>query len=167
MKKFFILSFVALSFITSCGKDDGEIAVNNQITIGDNTYDVTNGAFIDLGEAEGLSEGAFAIADANITASSSSFSVGTSSTIRVIFNLASLGSGGLKPGTYSEGDVLGADAGSVFFITQIRADGTTYSVDGGTIKLSGTSPNYTLIFDLNLDGGSSLTGGFSGTFVTN
>ncbi|MEQ8627545.1 hypothetical protein [Ekhidna sp.] len=160
------ISILSIIIITSCGSDDG-VSVNNQITVGDQTFDIANGGFIDFGETEGITEGAFALSDANISISSSSFSISTSSDIRIIFSLASLGSGGLASGDYSEGDVLSPDAGKVFFIQLIKAGENTYSVTGGTIKLSGSSPNFTISFDLSLDGGDKLTGGFKGEFATN
>ncbi|WP_420576150.1 hypothetical protein [Ekhidna sp.] len=160
------LSILSILIISSCGKDDG-VSVSNQITIGDQTYDIEGAGFLSVGDTDGISEGVFALSDANVSISGSSFSISTSSDIRVIFNLASLGDGGLDSGDYSEGDVLSPDAGKVFFIQLIQADGTTYSVTGGKIKLSGSSPNFTVSFNLNLDGGDKLTGGFSGEFATN
>lgn len=141
--------------------------MNNQLTLGDKTYDISNGAFIDLGETEGLYQGSFGLADATISANTSSFSVGSSASIRVIFNLASVGTGSLKEGSYSEGDVLGPDAGKVYFVAQIIADGTSYTASGGTIDLRGSSPNFTVNFNLQLSGGKTLTGGFQGAFATN
>ena len=169
MKKITLfLSILALVIFTSCGDDDGDgPSVNNEITVGSQTYAITNGAFIDLGESEGTSQGVFAIADANITISASQLSISTSSTIRVVVQLISLGTGGLQSGGYELGDVLRPDAGQVFFVTQIRADGTDLNVDSGTVTLSGSAPNFTLQFDLSLDGGERLTGGYQGEFVTN
>lgn len=165
MKKILLsLSILSILLISSCGSDDGP-SVNNQITIGDQTFDITNGGFIDLGESEGARQGAFALADASISISQSSFSVGTSSSIRIVLNLVALGSS-LSSGTYTEGDVLSPDAGKVFFISLIQADGTSYNVDSGTINFSGSSPDFTISFDLTLEGGEKLTGGFTGTFVT-
>ncbi|MEP1035377.1 hypothetical protein [Ekhidna sp.] len=167
MKKILLtLSILSILIISSCGSDDG-VAVNNQITIGDQTFDITNGGFVDLGESEGTSQGAFALADANISVSSqSSFSIGSSSSFRIVFNLVALGTT-LGSGAYTEGDVLSPDAGKVFFVSILQADGTSYNVDSGSVQFSGTSPNFTLSFDLTLDGGTQMTGGFSGEFATN
>lgn len=168
MKKILLsLTILSILIITSCGGDDDEPSVNNQITVGDQTFDISNGGFVDLGESEGASQGAFALADANISISSqSSFSISTSSTFRIVFNLVSLGSS-LSSGAYSEGDVVNPNAGQVFFVSLIEADGTTYTVDSGTINFSGSSPNFTVSFDLTLNGGTRLTGGYSGSFATN
>jgi len=167
MKKLLLtISILSIIIITSCSKDD-EASVNNQVSIGGQTYDIVGGGFLDLGESEGITEGAFALSDASVSISGSSFSISTSSDIRIIFNMASLGSGGLASGEYNQGDVLSPDAGKVYFIQLIEAEGTTYSVSGGTISLSGSSPNFTVSFNLNLDGEEKLTGGFSGEFATN
>ncbi len=170
MKKILLLlSVFTLIIFTSCGDDDGDsgVTVNNEITIGSSTYEITNGGFVDLGESEGTSQGVFGIADANISISGSQLSISTSTTIRVVVQLISVGTGGGQSGEYELGDVLRPDAGKVFFVTQILADGEVLSVDSGTVTLSGSSPNFTLQYDLNLDGGDKLTGGFKGEFVTN
>ena len=159
------ISILSMIIITSCGSDDG-VSVNNQITIGDQTFDITHGGFIDLGETEGTKQGAFALADAEVTISQTSFSVSSSSSIRIVFNLVALGST-LSSGSYSEGDVVSPDAGKVFFISLVQADGTSYTVNDGTINFSGSSPNFTVKFDLSLENGEKLTGGFKGEFATN
>lgn len=166
MKKILLsLSILSIIIITSCGSDDAP-AVNNQITIGSQTFDITNGGFIDIGESEGTRQGVFALADADISISSgSSFSIGTSSSFRIVFNLVALGTS-LEAGTYTEGDVLSPDAGRVFFVTLLQADGTTYTVGSGAVQFSGSSPNFTVSFDLTLNDGTKMTGGFSGAFAT-
>lgn len=167
MKKILLsLSILSLLFFASCGSDDGP-TVNNQITVGDQTFDITNGGYIDLGETEGTRQGVFALADADISITSTpSFSVGSTSSFRIVLNLVALGSS-LSSGTYTEGDVLSPDAGRVFFVSLLDADGTSYTVDSGSVEFSGTSPNFTMVFDLTLNGGTKMTGGFSGAFATN
>ncbi len=167
MKKILLsLSILSIIIITSCSSDDG-VAVNNQITVGDQTFDITNGGFIDLGESEGTRQGVFALADADVSITSTpSFSVGSSSSFRIVLNLVAPGSS-LSSGTYTKGDVLSLDGGKFFFITLLDADGTSYSVDSGSVQFSGASPNFTLSFDLTLNGDTKMTGGFSGEFATN
>ncbi|WP_436517755.1 hypothetical protein [Ekhidna sp. To15] len=166
MKKILLsLSILSLLLFISCGSDDGP-TVNNQITVGDQTFDITNGGFIDLGESEGTRQGVFALADADISITSTpSFSVGSSSSFRIVLNLVALGST-LSSGTYTEGDVLSPDAGRVFFVSLLDADGTSYTVDSGSVEFSGTDPNFTMSFNLTLNGGTKMTGGFSGEFAT-
>ena len=167
-KSAIILSLFALVFIISCGDDDGGLSVNNQITIGDQTYEITNGAFIDLGsDEEGLtSSGSFAIADAEIGFSPNGFSISTSNSIRIVVTLISGGSEGLTSGDYSVGDILNPSL-NTFFVQLIEADGTTYTTESGTISISGTSPNFTISFNLDLPEDQKLTGGFAGEFATN
>lgn len=160
------LSILSILIISACGSDDGA-TVSNQITIGDQTFDISNGAFVDLGETEGTTQGAFALADADVSVGSqSSFSISSSASFRIVFNMVALGTS-LGSGTYTEGDVLSPDAGKVFFVSILQADETSYTVDSGSIQFSGTSPNFTISFDLTLDGGTKMTGGFSGEFATN
>lgn len=168
MKKILLsLSILSIILVTSCGGDDDDPVVTNQISVGDQTFDISSGGFIDLGEAEGTRQGAFALSDADISVTTTpSFSIGTGSSFRIVFNLVALGSS-LSSGTYTEGDVLGPDAGKVFFVSLVSAGGTTYNVDSGSIEFSGTSPNFTMTFDITLDGGTKLTGGYSGEFSTN
>ena len=59
MKKvLFSLSILSILLISSCGSDDGgDTSVENQVTLGDEIFDINNGGFVDFGESEGTSQG--------------------------------------------------------------------------------------------------------------
>ena len=43
-------------------------------------------------------------------------------------------------------------------------DSDEIDVNGGTVTITGTQPNYTVIFDLTLENGKTVKGNYSGTF---
>jgi len=167
MKKvLFSLSILSILLISSCGSDDGgDTSVENQVTLGDEIFDINNGGFVDFGESEGTSQGGFILTDGAVSISGNTFSV-SQATISISFTLVSLGTGGLQSGSYPFGDVVSAGSTNAFLGAAISANGASPQVTGGTITLSGSSPNFTITLDLDLNTDEKLTGGFAGEFST-
>lgn len=169
MKNFiFFLSILAISLISSCGSDDAEDIINELLFDG-TTLVGENGIAVDLGDSESHYEFSFAISDGDInyTASSGSFQFSTSSKFFLSFGAASLGTDQFGTGTFQFRSSVDATPDDNFFFSGTFIDienSSTLSVTDGTITISGTSPNFTLQFDLTLTGGKKLTGAFVGTF---
>ena len=133
------------------------------ITIGNETFDISSGAFIDFGVTSEAYEASFALSDATLTPRESSFSFSTSASIVIVFNLFSPGNT-LASGTYTKGDEI-SPSGSVFLDGVVQVNGNASSITGGTIQFSGSAPNFTVQLDVSLSSGEQLSGGYSGTYI--
>ncbi len=170
MKNFVLfLSIISVGLISSCGNDDDTEDIINEIIFDGTTLVGENGIAVDIGDSETHYEFNFAISDGDINyvASSESFQFSTSASFYFLFGAASLGTDQFKTGTFQFKSVIDAVPDDNFFFSTTFKEGgnsPTLSVTDGTITISGSSPNYTIQFDLTLTGGRSLTGAFVGTF---
>lgn len=163
----FILTLFGLILIQSCGSDDGDgMSIKNQLSVKGTTYDVTHGAYVDLGTASGVTQGILAVSDGEVSIENNTFTVDGNSTVYFLANFAAVGNS-LEPGEYSFSDSISGIITQAFYGVLISADGTSLEVTEGTIELSGTAPNFTMIFNISLKGGGKLTGSFKDTFTTN
>ncbi len=167
-----LLSFVLILVIgvfSSCGSDDTEEIIN-EILFDGKTLVGENGVAVDVGSSENHYEFTFAISDGDINHVSGSGSIqfSTSAEFYLLFGAASLGTNQFNTGTFQFKSVIDAVPDDNFFFSGSFKEGgnsQTLNVTDGTITISGTSPNYTLQFDLTLTGDKKLTGAFVGTFT--
>lgn len=169
MKKILlILSVTSIALFSSCGSDDTTEEIINEIIFDGTTLVGQNGIAVDVGTNENHYEFNFAISDGNIiyNSSSSSFQYSNSSEFIYSFGAAALGNQ-FRTGIFEFRDVIDATPNGNFFFSGTFVDITNsdqFSVTDGTITISGTSPDYTLEFDLTLTGSRAMTGAFVGTF---
>lgn len=152
-------------------EEEEEEEVENGIIFDGTTYVGTDGLLVDVGVEADIAPNhytrKFAISDKVLSYNSSSgnFSVRTDASFALVFGASSLGTDEFKTGEFQ----FRPSAGSVpddnfFFSAMFKANGTWTSVNGGTMKISGTSPDYTVELDITLNGGEEVTGAFVGTF---
>ncbi|MFK7953346.1 MAG: hypothetical protein AB8B73_10915 [Ekhidna sp.] len=182
MKKLplFIAVFFMITFL-SCGEDDTvmqddeqeemeEEDVTNEIIFDGTTFVGTDGLLIDVGVESNIAPGhytrKFAISDKAISVSSSGgFSIRTNAEFALLFGASSLGTDGFKTGEFQFRPTAGSVPDANFFFSGIFKSGSSQiAVNGGTISISGTSPDYTVKLDLTLNGGKTVKGAFVGTF---
>ncbi len=162
-----LLSISTIVLLSSCGSDDTEDIINEILFDGE-TLVGENGIVVDLGDSEDHYEVTFAISDGDINyiSSSGSFQFSTSADFYLLFGAASLGTDQFNTGTFQFRTVVDAVPDDNFFFSGSFKEGGSpaINVTEGTITISGSSPNYTLQFDLTLTGDKKLTGAFVGTF---
>ena len=187
MKKLplFIAVFFMM-FLLSCGEDDTvnqdddqeemeeeeEEDVTNEIVFDGTTLIGTDGLIIDVGVESNIAPNhytrKFAISDKALSVNSSGgFSFRTNAKFALVLGASSLGTNGFNTGDFQFRPSAGSvpDANFFFSSTFVDLDGVgQIAVNGGTISISGTSPDYTVKLDLTLNGGKTVEGAFVGTF---
>lgn len=171
MKKLFLLvSVFSIVFFTSCGKDDG-VSLTNEIKYDGTVFVGENGLISNVGVETNTPDHynyEFGISDGTLQLSSSgNFQFQTSSDFVLIFGASSLGTTKFNTGVFEFRSSSSASPDSNFFFGATFIDignNAQLSVNGGTITISGTSPNYSVVLDLTLTGGKKLEGAFIGTF---
>lgn len=170
MKKIFLtLSIASLLIFSSCGNDDSTQDIINELFFDGTSLVGEEGIAVDRGQEENHYELSFAISDGNINynASSGGFQFSTSSKFIFSFGARSLGSSQFSAGTFEFRSVIDAVPDANYFFSGVLVDidnSNTHSVTDGTITISGSSPDYTLQFDVTFTDGKTLTGAFVGTF---
>ena len=178
------LALVALSLVLfigfpSCGNDDEGSSNLGAFVFNGNNYTVNNGVVVDDGISTSGThyELYFVISDApvEITAIPNTL-IGfeaPNSSIAMNFILSSIGNS-FEPGTFVY-DNFGNDAASFFDVGAIYIDGngdnelndpedSIISMNGGTITVSGNSPNYVIDFNISFTNGESLEFRYDGGF---
>lgn len=172
MKKAILsLSVAAILLTSSCGSDDSTAAVVNELLFDGTSLEGASGIVVDIGATDDHYTQLFAISDGdmNYNGSTGSFQFQTSSKFFLSLGAASLGNSQFSTGTFEYRQLASSvpDVSHFYSGTFVDIDNSqTLSVTGGTITISGSSPNYTLQFDLTLTGGKKLTGAYVGTFET-
>ena len=170
MKNIFLtLSIASFLVFSSCGSDDSTQDIINELFFDGTSLVGMEGIAVDRGEDEDHYEFAFAISDGsmNYNASSGGFQFSTSSQFIFSFGAASLGSSQFSTGTFEFRSVIDAAPDGNYFFSGAFVDienSSTHLVTNGTITISGSSPDYTLQFDVTFADGKTLTGAFVGTF---
>lgn len=179
-----LLLFCGL-FTVSCSSDDDDDtstpALSNQFEYDTKRYDLKTGVYADLDlsdmfgmEVSSHSSRVFILADADLLSSSATFST------ELVLALFSPGTS-FTTGTFQYASIdnivqLAAQQNKYFFtqsglLIDLNADGDSddegeeLAITGGTIKVSGTQPNYTVECDLTLENGKSLKVQYSGAFI--
>ena len=166
-----ILLFAAanIMMITSCGDDDDEGdgggSGNNNFTIDGVTYDLSDGYLVDYGSNAGYDS-----YDWDVILTSSGLVPNTSGATGegdfVYLDLNTTSSTGLVAGTYDFADerevntIVDGEIGIDFVAS--TEEGEFSVVDGGTVTVSINGSVTTVSFDLDLVGGGTATGEFSG-----
>lgn len=178
---FLILTVLLLIFLGSCSKDEDEPKeAQNALTFDGVSYTMVDGIVEDYGHGFLFDNGSsphynydFSLFDGEVTLIEGGYtSVGVS--IEVYAELFAPGEE-FSAGTFSyvdeetatesdvEGKYIFADA-SVTIVPDTGSD-VDYEAVGGSITVSGSgTTDYTIEFDLQLEGGTSLTGTYSGKF---
>lgn len=151
-------------------EEEEEEEAENEIIFDGTSYEGTDGLLVDVGVEANIAPDhytrKFAIANGAVSyESTGNFSISTSASFALIFGASSLGTGEFKTGEFQ----FRPSAGSVpdanfFFSGMFKANGVWTSINGGTMTISGTSPDYTVELDITLNGGKTVTGAFVGTF---
>ncbi len=162
---FFTFFLIAIS---SCGSDDSTEMVVNELFFDGTSFIGGNAIAVDVGRAEDHYEFSFAISDGDINynSSSGSFQFSTSSQFFLSFGAAASGDQ-FSTGEFEFRSVIDQAPDGNFFFSGTFVDienSSTLSATGGTVTITGTSPNYTMVFDVTFTGGRNLTGAFVGTF---
>ncbi len=173
LKNYTLLTLLlGLLVLSSCGDDDDDDTqqdVVNELTVGGQAFTGTDGLIIDIGSIVTHYQYTIGISDASLDVSSSGngFRFSTSSSFLISFGAASFEPDAFQTGEFSylsSIDTVPLD--NYFFSgTFTNVDtGTTLNITGGTITISGTSPNFTVQFDVDLQGGEKITGAYVGAF---
>lgn len=178
---YLILAAFFLLFLCSCSKDEDEPKNElNVLTFDGTPYTMVDGIVEDYGHGFLFDNGSsphynfdFSVFDGEVTLIENGYtSIGVS--LEVYIELFAPGES-FTAGTFSfvnedtatESDVVGkyifADA-SVTVVPDSGSD-VDYEAVGGSVTVSGSgTTDYTIEFDLQLEGGTSLTGTYSGDF---
>ena len=184
--KFLTLLAFASLFIISCSKDDDDDddANNNTVVYDGTSYTMVDGLVSDYGSYDPIDLGTashynidFAIVDAvlvQVTEGDYTYwNPGENTTIWAYAELFSSGTASFQTGTFVFIDYDTATAESIegkIFFTDVEVgviSGTSeleFEATAGTVTVSGSGTNYTISFDITLENGKKLTGGYSGVF---
>lgn len=172
MKNFlFTLSIISIFALTSCGKDEGGVTLTNELNFDGTVLVGENGLISDIGVETktpdhytyefGISDGALQLS------STGNFQFQTNADFALVFGASSLGTSQFNTGVFPFRSAASSVPNSNFFFDGTFIDinnNSQLSVTGGTVTISGSSPNYQVAVDLSLNGGKKVTGAFIGTF---
>ncbi|WP_425391249.1 hypothetical protein [Ekhidna sp.] len=174
-----ILGVTISIFLSSCSKDDGPSSGENVLTFDGNAYTMVDGLVSDYGSGFPYSSDQstahynldFTVFDGEITLFEDGFSsVGV--TLEVYVELFAPGES-FSAGTfqYVDDDASASETENkhVFSAGEVIVVGSSsdneYEVTGGSVVVSGSgNTNYTLTYNLQVEGGRTLTGTYAGSF---
>jgi hypothetical protein len=178
-----VLALASVVFI-SCEKDDDDDddGGNNSLTFDGTSYEIKDGMVENYGAYSPMSEQShwnydFYVVDqplVQVTEGDDTYwDVEAETYLYIYSELFSPGTSSFQTGTFTymdyEGTTQADIEGKYFFFNAevaIESDGDDMGYDaiGGTIKVSGSDYNYTIEYDLQLEGGKTAVGSYSGTF---
>lgn len=190
-KNLMLIMLAIVVSVTSCKPKKNDAPPEDTIEYNSTNYTIANGAFVDLGSSiyygtvDSHYDSDFFITDGTFIYDTNGEITDANGKIIVAAYLSSFGTASFKTGTYtfidSTNDSSLTDAqikskyeNKYFFTEAIVAIGDNSSsslanadpifATSGTIKVEGTKPNYTLIYDLILEDGKTVRGSYSGTY---
>lgn len=189
-----ILGVIVGTSLISCSDDDTETQNGeNQISLDNQTYTLTDGIIQDYGSETPFDQTTddshynfdFIVLDSDVVEiqddGDTYIGAGPETTILVYIELFSPGATGFQAGTFNyfdESTTTQSDVDGEFFFTYGEVetdtdgvvngdlDGPEYEVIGGSVTVVGSgTTDYTITFDLTLTGNRTLTGTYSGDFT--
>ncbi|MEM9338276.1 MAG: hypothetical protein AAGA66_06070 [Bacteroidota bacterium] len=167
---FNLLLLASLFVLSSCGNDDDATPPNvpNEIVVGTQSFTGTEGLIIDIGSLGTHYQYTIGISDATLnTSSAGGFLFSTTASFVVSFGAASFGPNQFQTGTFSFLSVIDTVPLDNYFFsgTFTNVDtGASSVMEGGTVTISGASPDFTMVFDVTLRNGEKITGAYVGSF---
>ncbi|UZR98060.1 hypothetical protein [Chondrinema litorale] len=180
-----IAIFAGLLFLTSCDNDEDndsesvENIIDNTVTVDLSEYPISYSFIINYGydEDSKFYNYDFYLTDGSLTEDNE---FNSSTTFYIYSELFSASTNSFTTGTFEYKSYIDAavdDLSDVehyfsraYILRDSNGDGILsddseiVEVTGGTIKVSGTSPNYTIMYDLELADNSALNGAYNGSF---
>jgi hypothetical protein len=185
LKYVLLLAFASL-FIVACEKDDDDDDDNgnNTIVFDGTSYTIVDGLVEDYGEYDPIESGEythwnydFSLLDVEFTQETEEgytyWDAPESASFFAYAELFSPGTTSFQAGTFEFIEYDSATPENIdgkFFFNEaymgIKVDGdeTGFEATAGTVKVSGSGSNWTIEFDLTLEGGKTAKGSYSGTF---
>lgn len=167
-----LLALSGISFFSSCSDDDDD-GPSREVSYKGETYILSESFVIDYGNFyPGYTNYDFILTDGQFTSLEDEI---TNATVVVYAELISPDENAFLTGTYTFDDSADPGDNRFFYDAGIlideNDDQTINELDayieatGGTIQVSGDPYNYTLTFNLTLEGGEALTGSYAGSFT--
>ncbi|MEQ9402787.1 MAG: hypothetical protein RIM99_04300 [Cyclobacteriaceae bacterium] len=167
-----LLAIVSLVIFSSCGKDDDEVVLVNQILFEGAISEVTTGLVEDYGVDDqlGYYRKDFTVTDNTISLSSENDPLFSTSTEVLVYAALFSNSNQFTNGTFEYSSGTGNLPTNSFFLSAKFADDVTDAnsieeATGGTIDIAGSANSYTITFNLTFDNNRTLTGNFTGDFL--
>jgi hypothetical protein len=162
-------------FTASCSEDDAEEelapSVTNSVAYNGQTYEIKNGLILNYGSNASHYNNDIIVSDGTFSMEETE-----NGTFALYLELYSAGTSGFQPGTFqfAEEDDDVAESTSFFtansgLIIETNADGVVDDGDevihitAGTVTVSGSGTDYTLVYDVTLENGKTLKGGYAGS----
>lgn len=182
MKKFSLFLFASLFTLSSCSEDESSNSSSNSLTIDGQTFNINDAKATDNYHFyyDTHSEYSFALADGPITviAEPDSFYGFETENASIAISLSMVSFGNtFGNGVYVFDEGLWSDppASSFFDSLSINIDGNNdndfndmadkhFYATSGTITVSGSAPNYTLVFNVILNNGNTFQYTYNGGF---
>lgn len=166
-------------FMISCSEDNPEDDINpsvtNAVLYDGTTYQINRGLIEDYGPDNSHYNYDMILTDGTIGDNDVD-----NETFIFYLELFSAETSGFKTGTFTyvyEEELSEMEAGKSYFTSNsslyidvnndgiVNDDDEEISVTGGTLTISGSGANYTLVYDLTLENGKTLKGGYEGSFT--
>ena len=168
MKKIlFSLSILSILFITSCGKDDGGIAIglSGSITYEGESISMTDGLFGEISQ-DGQYAATFFLSDAPLSYDESDDNTSFEGDILISLIIASTGDS-FQAGSYPV--EFTSSKGVIAIVATIAGSGdqqtvVTNTATGGSVNITGSGNSYNLTFNLDFENDIKLTGNATGGF---
>lgn len=178
--KFIVLLAIASAFLMSCEKDDDDDdGGSNSIVFDGTSYSIKDGLISDYGAYDTHWNYDFVLVNAaltEVTEDGYTYFDAPEATFYVYAELFSPGTSSFQTGTfqYMSYDASAEDVDGKYYFYDVtvgtrNADGTNemdYEATAGTVKVTGSGSNYTIEFDVTVEGGKTVKGSYSGTFKT-
>lgn len=161
MKKLFSsVSFLSLLFLISCSKDDNEVSIGlkGTISIDSQNYEISNGAMA-TGTILGVSSDVFTLSDDVFNTEDGTFQG------KLMITMITVSRGdSFEPGIYTL-DAEANDFVALVFVNIVDGSSEDDLVgESGTVRITGSGSNYTLVFEIEFEDSTKMTGSATGGF---